>query len=219
MGEYLERLAAILNGEQPDLVLPGRDDDVLALAQLKERLTALRPALPVGPYGRVRGLICTFVHLVMGRPERIVSLDDAEACEVARRYVDTFAAAGWIGVLNMQRRRDSNGKFRVYELNGRFTGSTAARLHLGFDEVGLVVEAFSGHTLPPRPSIGRRGIVTKSLVEFATSPADIEPLRATGRWQRDAARRNALTHHCRLTPNSVDACQHRPPSRGRMCLV
>jgi pyruvate carboxylase len=29
-------------------VLLGRDDDVLALAQLKERLTALRPALPVG---------------------------------------------------------------------------------------------------------------------------------------------------------------------------
>ena len=306
--QYRRRLAAILLEERPDLVLPGRDDDVLTLATLKEDLPQFRSSVPVGrhalaavlddkwtshefararglpyvdsaladdpvaverllaacgypliakpragngsrgvrvvfddaqraaiarlpgyllqsylepepellawrdltrdgtplfhapmlqqiacqaiigPDGRMRGLICTFVHLVMGRPERIVSLDDAEACAVARRYVDAFAAAGWIGALNMQGRRDSNGKFRVYELNGRFTGSTAARLHLGFDEVGLVVEAFSGHTLPPRPSIGRRGIVTKSLVEFASSPADIEQLRATGRWQRDAAR-------------------------------
>lgn len=34
-GEYLDRLAAVLNEEKPDLVLPGRDDDVLALARLK----------------------------------------------------------------------------------------------------------------------------------------------------------------------------------------
>jgi len=307
-GEYLDRLAAILIDERPDLVLPGRDDDVLALAKLREERVRLHPALPVGPHrlarvlddkwashefardhdlpyvdsaladepvaverllaaygypliakprdgngsrgvrivfdegqraaisrlpgyllqsylepeaelmnwrdlardgtplfhapmlqqiacqavigpdGRMRGLLCTVVEMVMGRCERAYCLDDAGVGDVARRCVQTFAAEGWVGVLNLQGRRDRNGTFRVYELNGRFTGATAARLHLGFDEVGMLIEAFTGHRLPPRPSVGRLGIVTKSLAEFATSPADIEQLQTEGRWQRDAGR-------------------------------
>jgi hypothetical protein len=306
-GEYLDRLAAILRHEQPDLVLPGRDDDVPALARLKERQPQLAASLPVGPChlaevlgdkwasrefalrhglpyvdsapagdapavaqllsrfgfplvakprqgngsrgvriifdetqcaavaadaeyllqpylepeadltawrdlcregtplfhapplrqiacqavigrdGRLRGRVSTMVELVMGRLERTWCLDDSGVDEIVRRYAEAFAADGWIGTLNLQGRRHEGGTFSVYELNGRFTGGTAARLHLGFDELGMLVEAFTGHCLPPRTSVGHHGIVTKSLTEFAMQPADIEHLQTDGVWRRRTA--------------------------------
>ncbi|MBK9245382.1 MAG: ATP-grasp domain-containing protein [Burkholderiales bacterium] len=299
---YLARLSSVLGDERPDLVLPGRDDDVLALAQFKEARPQLAPAIPVGPsrlarilgdkwasrefagahalpyadsapaddaaaighllarHGyplvakprrgngsrgvrivyderqlaafaalpdyllqpylepeagltswrelardgtplfhapalqqiacqavigpdrRIRGLLCTVVELVMGRLERTWRLDERGVDDVARRYAEAFAAAGWVGALNLQGRRDGSGVFNVYELNGRLTGGTTARLHLGFDELGMLIEAFTGHRLPPRPA-SANAIVTKSLTEFAMLPADIERLQADGRWQ------------------------------------
>jgi len=306
--EYLERLAAIVRDEKPDLVLPGRDDDVSVLAQLREADASLAPALPVGllalarvledkaeslqfarrhdlpyvdsvlageaaatarllerygyplvakprrgngsrgvrivfedtqlaavaalpdyllqpylapeaelanwrdlgrdgvplfhapplpqivcqaivgPDGRLRGQLATIAELVMGRLERTWCLDDPAVDHVVSRYATAFAADGWVGALNLQGRRDADGRFNVYELNGRCTGGTTARLHLGFDEIALLVEAFTRHRLPPRESVGRHGIVTKSLAEFAMSPADIERLRDDGRWQSDSRR-------------------------------
>jgi len=85
--------------------------------------------------------------------------------------------------------RDAGGTFRVYELNGRFTGGTNARTHLGFDEVGILIEAFAGHALPPHRSVGRLGLVTKSLSDFPVLSADIEQLRSAGHWQRVETRR------------------------------
>jgi carbamoyl-phosphate synthase large subunit len=304
---YLDRLGSILRDEAPGLVLPGRDDDVLALALLKENDTRLRGAITVGPAhlarilgdkwdsqafaqahglpyvdsvpaddpaavgrllarfgypllakprdgngsrgarivfddaqraalaarpgylfqpylepepelaawreltregtplfhaptlrqigcqaiigadGRLRGLLCTVVELVMGRLERTFCLDDAEVADVALRYAEAFAAAGWTGALNLQGRRDDQGRLRVYELNGRLTGGTTARLHLGFDELAMLAEAFAGHRLPGRPSVGRRGVVTKSLAEFAVDPADIARLQADQCWHRPAS--------------------------------
>lgn len=48
------RLQAILATEQPDLVLPGRDEDVLALALLGEARPALAPRLLVGSVAAAR---------------------------------------------------------------------------------------------------------------------------------------------------------------------
>jgi len=310
-GEYLERLAAIFFEERPHLVLPGRDDDVLALAQLKEMQPQLGSSLATGPHRvalvlgdkwashefararslpyvdsalatdlpaverlravwgypliakprigngsrgvrivfdemqlaavarlpgyllqaylepeaelmdwrdlttdgtplfhapmlqqiacqavigpdrGVRGLVCTNVELMMGRLERAFCLDDPGVADVARRYAEALAGEGWVGALNLQGRRDRSGAFHVYELNGRYTGGTTARTHLGFDEVGILVEAFTGHALVPWPSVGSHGIVTASMSNFPMSSADIERLEEEGRWQRDAGRRRA----------------------------
>jgi hypothetical protein len=303
---YLARLASVLRAEAPDLVLPGRDDDVEVLAQLKEADAKLAPALPVGPPalarvladksaslqfarrhdlpyvdsvpagerdaaarllarhgyplvakprqgngsrgvrivfddaqlaavaalpgyllqpyleaeaelagwrdlgrdgtplfhapplrqiacqaivgadGRLLGQVGTIAELVMGRLERTWRIDDPGVDEVVRGYAKAFAGEGWVGALNLQGRRDGDGRFRVYELNGRCTGGTTARLHLGFDEVALLVEAFTGNKLTPRPA-APGAIVSKSLTEFAVLPADIERLQAQGFWQSEGA--------------------------------
>jgi carbamoyl-phosphate synthase large subunit len=305
---YLERLSAILLDERPDLVLPGRDDDVLALALLKESSATLRPALAVGPSivaaalndkwasrdfavrhslpfvdtacadeptqverlvdahgfpliakprrgngsrgvriifdqaqcaavrqfpgyllqpylepeadlaawrrlgsegtplfhapttqqiacqsvidaeGRVRGVFCTHVHSVAGRPQRVVWLDDPDVNSAAQRYAEKFANAGWVGTLNLQGRRDRAGAFRVYELNGRFTGGTTARTRLGFDEVGLLIECFVHRALPPPAGVAdRQAIVVKSPADWLLLPDAIRHLEIDQRWQRDAA--------------------------------
>lgn len=304
---YAQRLAQILHDERPDLVLPGRDDDVVALADLKATEPALAPALPVGPPalarilddkwasgefarrhglpyvetvplgdaagverlvqghgypliakprcgngsrgvrivfddaqrqrlsrdddyllqpylepesdlpawrelvadgvplfhapvlqqlacqgvigpdGALRGLVCTKVELVIGRCERTWLVDDAGVNDVARGYAAALAADGWVGAINLQGRRDGAGRYTIYELNGRFTGATTARIRLGFDEVGLLVEAFTGVRLPAPAIAGAQAIVTKSLADFATDPAAIERLRVDGRWQRAGA--------------------------------
>jgi hypothetical protein len=306
--DYLAKVASVLGRERPQLVLPGRDDDVLLLARLKEMQPELGGALPVGPHrlaailddkwssrqfacthglpyvesvavddrqgierllldhgypliakprrgngsrgvrivfddaqreavardrdyllqpylapeadlmrwrdlcrdgtplfhaptltqiacqaiigadGRLQGPICTMAELVMGRLERTYSIDDSGVALVARGYAEAFAAEGWVGALNLQGRRDRNGSFSVYELNGRLTGGTAARLHLGFDEVGILVESFVGHGLPVRPTRKREAIVTKSLTEFVCEPRDIDRLARDGVWQRTATR-------------------------------
>lgn len=139
----------------------------------------------IGPDGRVRELFCTFIDLVMGRAERIVWLDDAEVMEATCRYAEAVAAAGWVGALNVQGRRDKEGAFLVYELNGRVSGGTMARLLLGFDEVGMLFESFTGRTIPPSSrGIGAHGIVTKSLVDFTAEPNNIADLQNLGKWQR-----------------------------------
>lgn len=146
----------------------------------------------IGPDGKVRGQASTIAELVMGRLESTWRLDDPGVDEVVRRYAEAFAAAGWVGALNLQGRRDGDGRFNVYELNGRFTGGTTARLHPGFDEVALLVEAFTGHRLPPRKCVGPRGVVIKSLTEFAMNPADVEQLQSDGLWQPEARGAAAL---------------------------
>ena len=155
------------------------------------RLQQIACQAVIGPDGSVRGLTCTAVELVMGRPERAIWLDDPGVADVARRWAEALAAAGWIGALNLQGRRGRDGTFRVYELNGRFTGGTSARTQLGFDEVGLLIGAFAGHALPPPRSVGRLGVVTKSLSDFPISSSDIEQLQAEGSWQRAQAQPSA----------------------------
>lgn len=90
-GEYLDRLAAVLNEEKPDLVLPGRDDDVLALARLKEAQGQGAPALPVGP--------AALAHVIA---------DKAASLQFARRhdlpYVDSVPASEPDAVARLLRR-------------------------------------------------------------------------------------------------------------------
>lgn len=301
-----QRLEAIIRAEQPDVVLPGRDDDVLLLAALRDEIPAFRPIIPCGPAalariigdkflsyrfaldhglpfaatamgdadalhslvaeygfpligkprsgngsrgvvvvfnadqlaaasrldaylfqeyldpgdevmrmaqgwcdgvplflaprysqyacqclispaGKIEAMLCTEVVMVIGRAERSAVIGDPDISVTVAAYAEAFAAIGWVGPLNLQGRRDRAGKFKVYELNGRFTGATTARLHHGFDEVGRLLQQFTGRALPPSAHLGGADrIVFKSLVEFALAPRDVAELARAGVWQSAA---------------------------------
>jgi hypothetical protein len=64
----------------------------------------------------------------------------------------------------------------IHEFNGRFTGATMTRWHLGFDEVGTTIAAFTGRPIGPAPCVP------------STAPREIfESVEARGADQRDVA--------------------------------
>jgi hypothetical protein len=52
------------------------------------------------------------------------------------------------------------GELKAYEFNGRFTGATAARYFLGYDEIGFALEE-AGIELNRDSRFGSQKIVTK----------------------------------------------------------
>ncbi len=79
--EYRGRLAAVFHDENPDLVLPGRDDDVAVLAQLKAADARLAAALPVGPAALADVLADKAESLQFARRHDLPYVDSAPAGE------------------------------------------------------------------------------------------------------------------------------------------
>jgi carbamoyl-phosphate synthase large subunit len=98
-----------------------------------------------------------------------------------------FAAAGWRGPLNIQCQHDAADTLLIHELNGRFTGATAVRWRLGFDEVGAAIRAFTGealdHDASPAASVAYEGLASR-----AADPQDVAALTRDRVWRPNAAR-------------------------------
>jgi carbamoyl-phosphate synthase large subunit len=137
----------------------------------------------IAPSGELTAACCTQMTMIMGRCEQCVGADDADLQRVVEAYAKAFAQRGWVGPLNLQGRRNGRGEFKPYELNGRFTGATSARIHVGFDEVRLLVQQFTGRPLPYSPALGTPDrIVFKTLTDFSIGLPDLARLRNQGVW-------------------------------------
>lgn len=137
----------------------------------------------ISPDGDISAVFATGNVMRMGRSERVRIVDDADVLAAAREWAGVFARAGWRGPVNMQCQRDAGGTLAIYEYNGRFTGATAARRLLGFDEVGRALTdwidapAAAGGTQPVRE-------VVRHLVGRPCRPADTRQLLESGCWER-----------------------------------
>lgn len=101
----------------------------------------------IGPDGRV-GIATGFeTHHDCGRVSDQWLVDDPQLLGVGRSYLAAMARAGWRGPLNVACIWD--GEWLCLELNPRFTGGTAARTAMGFDEVGWTVNAWAGREVVP----------------------------------------------------------------------
>lgn len=124
------------------------------------------------------------IAMVAGRCERLTRCDDADLLATARAYAESIAAQGWRGPFNLELKRDSQQVLQAIEMNGRFTGGTSARRHLGFDELGLTLNHWLGDgTIPlaARP-VGEVEVILKSLSDFALPREHVETLRRTRAW-------------------------------------
>jgi hypothetical protein len=113
---------------------------------------------------------------------------DAETLALTRQCGAVFARLGWRGPINVQCERDARGRLRIHEFNARYSASTAERCLLGYDEVALGIELFTGLVLPgtrwfTRPA--RR--VVSQMSPRAVDPADADALQEHGWWARAAA--------------------------------
>lgn len=98
----------------------------------------------IAPDARVIGTLVTRNTMRQGRSERVVCDHDPDMQALAERCAAVFSAQGWRGPLNVQCQRDADGMAMIYEYNGRFTGATAARQLMGYDEPGMALTTFCG---------------------------------------------------------------------------
>jgi len=123
---------------------------------------------------------------VGGQSTQIARCEDPKLLEVGRAFSVAALAEGWKGPLNVQLKRTTEGEYIAYELNGRFTGGTAARTLLGFDEVAEVVTRFLPDAdFPPSPPL-RIKVVQNYLASYPVSFAGTIDLETSGRWSRNA---------------------------------
>jgi carbamoyl-phosphate synthase large subunit len=94
--------------------------------------------------GTVGEIFCTVHKMISGRSLKVRRISNGELEKIAMKFATAMALEGWFGPLNIQCQRLQSGEFVAYELNGRYTGATSARYHLGFDEVGNTLNTLLG---------------------------------------------------------------------------
>lgn len=89
------------------------------------------------------------VGLLSQRKAGLKWCDEDSWKQYARKFAQAFSDAGWRGIVNVQGMWNESVGYSTFEFNGRFNGSTAARKLLGFDDVGLTLNAWFGEEVIP----------------------------------------------------------------------
>jgi carbamoyl-phosphate synthase large subunit len=140
----------------------------------------------VAPDGGLADVMCIHLRSDRRRSKTVMADPDPVAREIGEHCGAAFAAAGWRGPLNIQCQKDAAGRMTIHEYNGRFTGATMTRWHLGFDEVGTTVAAFTGRAIgnaPCVPSTAPREIF-ETVEARGADPTDVATLARDGVWHR-----------------------------------
>ena len=142
----------------------------------------------IAPDGSIVQTFCMRLTRDMRRSKRVEPDDDAASLDVVRRCANSFSAAGWRGPLNVQCCETADGLVRIHEFSGRFTGATVDRWLLGFDEVGLAIEHFTGRHIDSAYRPAPAGLEAfESSVARSCDPRDVEALARYGVWRSRAA--------------------------------
>ncbi len=180
---------------QPDVIVQrylGDRPSVLAFAEDSARLglplfhsleeTKLSLQAAIAPNGSLSAVCATGNLMRMGRSQSVQLVNEPQIDHLAHRWASVFADAGWRGPLNIQCQQRGEEEITIFEFNGRFTGATAARRLLGFDELGLALRDWL--RLPPAaPQIPKANVV-RYPVSWSTESENVERLLREGYWER-----------------------------------
>ena len=113
----------------------------------------------------------------------VVPTADPQTLALGQQCGAVFSRLGWRGPLNVQCERDRHGRITIHEFNARYSAATAERCMLGYDEVALGIELFTGLTLTPTKWAARpaRRVVAQ-MSPRAVDPADVDALQERGWW-------------------------------------
>lgn len=139
----------------------------------------------IAPDGSIAHVICTRNYRNQRRSKWVEPDDDPVAATIGASCAQAFSTAGWRGPLNIQCEKTAAGEMLIHEFNGRFTGATVDRWLLGFDEVGIAVERFTGRAIEaaaPAPAAALEAF--ESLVARGADPRNVDALARNGWWRR-----------------------------------
>jgi carbamoyl-phosphate synthase large subunit len=152
-------------------------------------LEAIKPSIQslIGPDGKVVDTFAAIAIMRLGRDERTLMELDPQAKQLGDLCAAAFSRIGWRGPLNLNCARDRDGQLRVFEFNGRFTGATAARRLLGYDEVSLALQTFCQFGGTPSAGSLDRGDTPSEVVRFPVGRVpdarNVRELLRTGYWR------------------------------------
>jgi carbamoyl-phosphate synthase large subunit len=100
------------------------------------------------PNGDLSSSFCSDHTLRGGITQTSTAAEDPLAVQRARAWASALSEAGWRGSLNIQMKVDPTLGPVPFEINGRLSGATHGRLLLGFDELAIVIQGWTGVRLP-----------------------------------------------------------------------
>ena len=136
----------------------------------------------VGPDGSVSRSFGTVSVEAGAQATEYRRRDDADLLEIGQAYGQAAAAERWKGPLNVQLKRTPAGKLVAFELNGRFTGGTAPRAVLGFDEIGEVVSRFLPVFAFDRLRSPASEVAQSYLRSYPLFLTDVTDIERSGKW-------------------------------------
>lgn len=140
----------------------------------------------IGPDGSFSPVFTSVNRMVMGRCEYSKRIDNGELEQLGLQCAEKFADSGWYGPLNIQCKPDRHKIWKVNEFNPRMSGSTSARLRMGFDEIGLIVNTFRPDIPFPNLSIEPfpEGHVVRTLTDIFVPDSYIDTFNKNGIWKK-----------------------------------
>ncbi len=134
----------------------------------------------IDPQGAVKANCVTLHEMKTGLSWVVSVVEGLSLSALGKNWAQLFAALGWRGPLNIQCLQDQTSRYWIHEFNGRFTGATAARQILGYDELGLTLQYWCDVPILKRADFGKCS--TKQLSSVAVNPLASEYLKNHNTW-------------------------------------
>ncbi len=135
--------------------------------------------------GTVEPLCFTVNRMERGCSLSVERTENDRLRVVGEGWALALAEAGWRGPLNIQCQQDQDDAFVAFELNGRFTGATAARYCLGHDELSYLLWDRLGLALVQPRAMGNQPV--KYYRTLGVSTTEMEALLQDHVWNRSKA--------------------------------
>jgi carbamoylphosphate synthase large subunit len=137
----------------------------------------------IGPCSKVAELFCTHhSESKLGRSERVQLFRSLEAERILQSYAVALGAVGWRGPFNIQLGETLDGDILAFEVNGRFTGSSATLGALGLHFVLSAIASFLGQGKSELRYLAEIQRVDKRLRDWPMSNLAIDSLIKHGVW-------------------------------------
>ena len=117
-----------------------RRADVVKMGRLRQE-DEVSVQTVIAPGGEIVSVFASVNELRDGVPIRVCPTRDAAILSFSRTVFEAFVGMGHVGPCNFQGRMTDNG-IVIYEINPRFTGITAVRAALGWNEVEAALRLF-----------------------------------------------------------------------------
>jgi carbamoyl-phosphate synthase large subunit len=146
----------------------------------------------VGAEGELLAFFATLHIMEGGKSISVQPIDEPALERMTADYVRALGPLGYIGPLNLNCKKIGPDHFIPYELNGRFTGASAARALLGHPDVEYALDYFLDGCRPKpmresRPdSAALRRIVQRQASAHLFDLDAATRLTASGVWRRES---------------------------------